>query len=96
MENSSYKSNNILESSESSKESTRECPDCTDTHLRCVKLKHIEIDLCRSCSGIYFDHEELELLLPKKELEQVPMTAKDWAGQALPYAIGEVIFSIFQ
>ena len=96
MENSSYESSNKIKRSENPKESTRLCPTCTETSLYSVKLEHVDVEACKGCSGIYFDYEELELLLPKEKINQERMTAKELAGEVLPYAMAEVIFSIFQ
>ena len=96
MEDSDYESSSIVKHSAKSKESSRSCPTCTEVRLYSVKLKHIEIETCRSCSGIFFDHDELEQLLPKEEIEKEPMTAKGWAMEALPYAIIEVISAVLR
>jgi len=56
----------------------------------------MEIETCRNCSGVFFDHDELEQLLPKEEVQPEPMSAKNWAAEALPHAIIEVIFAVFR
>jgi Zn-finger nucleic acid-binding protein len=48
----------------------RKCPICSDSNLHIVNLENIELDVCISCNGIFFDDGELELLageIPEKE-----------------------------
>ena len=42
------------------------CPKCGDT-MEEIELLGIMADKCSTCSGIYFDKGELELLLESKE-----------------------------
>ncbi len=42
------------------------CPKCGH-EMKEMKLQGIMVDQCASCSGIYFDKGELEILLESKE-----------------------------
>ena len=44
------------------------CPACHELMI-VVEHEHIELDFCASCSGVWFDAGELELLLEAMELE---------------------------
>ncbi len=44
------------------------CPACNSLMI-VVEHEKIELDYCVSCSGVWFDAEELELLLEAMQLE---------------------------
>ena len=39
------------------------CPACTDRLLQAIKAGELELDLCRSCAGLWFDSGELAAFL---------------------------------
>ncbi len=48
----------------------RKCPTCSNSNLHIFKLEEIELDVCKSCNGVFFDDGELEQLageIPEKE-----------------------------
>ena len=48
---------------------TRICPSCSGLKLYSVKANDLEIDICKSCRGLFFDDGELERItgeLPEK------------------------------
>ena len=53
------------ESDESS--SSVNCPCCVDTSLEIIEVHGIELDVCVSCAGVFFDMGELKAL--KKQLK---------------------------
>ncbi len=48
----------------------RECPDCDKQALRVVHINGVEIDLCPSCNGVFFDEGELKEVLPRTHKPQ--------------------------
>lgn len=49
------------------------CPACNSLMI-VVEHEKIELDYCVSCSGVWFDAEELELLLETMELEETGLS----------------------
>jgi len=60
----------------------RKCPSCTDSVLHLLKSEEIELDVCKSCNGLFFDDGELEQVageIPDKE----GMPALGWVAIAI-------------
>jgi Zn-finger nucleic acid-binding protein len=59
------------------------CPRCK-TDLKNVSLQDVEVDICGSCEGVWFDHGELAKIIKGGE-EGVGATelAKSWEGEAI-------------
>ncbi len=49
------------------------CPVCNSLMI-VVEHQKIELDYCVSCSGVWFDAEELELLLEAMQLEETSLS----------------------
>ena len=49
------------------------CPACNSLMI-VVEHETIELDYCVSCSGVWFDAEELELLLEAMQLEETSLS----------------------
>ena len=94
VENTELTPSVLFKNAESTKKSIRNCPTCSDLCLSTLKIKNIEVEACKNCSGIYFDHKELETLLPKEQIKSEPWTAKDWAIEAIPHAITQLLANI--
>ena len=45
------------------------CPACNNEMI-VVEYHQIELDYCTSCKGVWFDHQELELLLKSHDLDK--------------------------
>ncbi len=49
------------------------CPACSNLMI-VVEQEKIELDYCLDCSGVWFDAEELELLLEAMQLEEIGLS----------------------
>lgn len=45
-------------------DSEKACPACAPIRLRQVQVGRVELDLCPSCGGVFFDEGEIEQVLP--------------------------------
>lgn len=62
----------------------RLCPECNDQPLHVIHSRGVELDLCPSCTGLFFDKGELELVLPTTfKSKEHPTTAKQIVGAGL-------------
>ena len=52
------------------------CPACSSLMI-VVEHENIELDYCVNCSGVWFDAEELELLLEAMQLEETSLSLDD-------------------
>lgn len=55
------------------------CPVCSNDMID-VEYKGIELDYCTKCHGVWFDSEELELLLDKMEVQDHGLAMDDILG----------------
>jgi hypothetical protein len=46
-------------------EGSRKCPKCENKNLHVVDVEGMELDICKTCRGIFFDDGELEMLVGK-------------------------------
>lgn len=82
-----------------------ECPSC-GRGLRSSKLHGVELDACRSCRGVWFDHHELALIWDRelhsaieRRRSATPREAGDVSDlvlvEALAYSPGLAIYGAF-
>ena len=49
----------------------KKCPKC-GSDMKTEQLDGIEVDRCTVCTGVFFDHDELESLLLRKTKKRFP------------------------
>jgi Zn-finger nucleic acid-binding protein len=79
---------------------SRWCPTCPASLLDCYRLDDIELDVCKTCSGVWFDAGELERVVRDraKAPANSPAIARPPAmsGQATPAASRKSSFDFLE
>ena len=56
------------------------CPACRDQALFIVRIKGVELDVCRQCSGIFFDQGEMAALRDRLDPDRRGSSAGDYVA----------------
>jgi len=59
------------------------CPKC-GLKMQEVKYKHVDVDVCFSCGGVFLDKGELEHITLKEETKGVMSAILNWLGPEKP------------
>jgi len=77
----------LVQESRNTRDSIK-CPSCSGTSLSIIVIHGIELDVCGSCTGVFFDMGELESLRGKlKTNDKEYGVADHLAGEGLAWLI---------
>lgn len=68
------------------------CPACDTAAFVAIKIKGVELDLCRQCGGMYFDRGEVERVFPR--LKEILAEDSDSVGEAVASDIADEIVAL--
>ena len=74
-----------IESEGESNLESRICPDCTKSLFKLRSLE-VELDICKKCSGVFFDEHEIRAAFPK--------SLESGVGHVGPLLVFEVVIQV--